>query len=57
MSRKTQFRKKRFDTNIGTIEKQYGVDFGVRSNMKLGNYLKEKGYPSLSKAVKAAESK
>jgi len=46
-----QIRKKRADTKIGTIEKQYGVDFNARSDMKLGNYLKEKGYPSLSKAL------
>ena len=48
-----QFAVKRFDTKISTIEKQYGVDLGVRSDMKLGNYLKEKGYPSLSKMLKA----
>lgn len=47
-----QFTAKRFDTKISTIEKQYGVDLGVNGNMKLGNYLKEKGYPSLSKMLK-----
>ena len=26
-------RDKRDDTHIGTIEKQYGIDFGVRSDM------------------------
>ena len=57
MAKKSQFRKKRSDSLVGNIEKQYGVDFGVKSNMKLGNYLRQKGYPSLSKAVKAAESK
>ena len=46
-----QFASKRFDTKISTIEKQYGVDLGVRGDMKLGNYLKEKGYPSLSKML------
>lgn len=30
------------------IEKKYGKDFGVRSDKKLSNYLKEKGYKSLS---------
>ena len=57
MSKSTQFRKKRSDAKIGTIEKQYGVDFGSRSDKKLGNYLKEKGYPSLSQAVKVARKK
>lgn len=51
------FRRKRSDTRIGTIEKQYGVDLGVRSDKKLGNYLREKGYPSLSQAVKVARRK
>ena len=43
-----KFRVKRQDTKVGTIEKKYGVDLGVRSDMKLGNYLKKKGYSSLS---------
>ena len=46
-----QFAAKRFDTKISTIEEKYGVDLGVRGDMKLGNYLKEKGYPSLSKML------
>lgn len=43
-----QFIAKRKDTKMGTIEKKYNVDLGVRSDMKLGNYLKKKGYKSLS---------
>jgi len=46
---------KRFDTRIGTIEKQYKVDFNVRADMKLGSYLKKKGFPSLSKALDKIE--
>jgi len=46
-----QIRKKREDTKIGTIEKKYDRDFGVRSDKKLGNYLKEQGFPSLSKLL------
>lgn len=46
-----QFRRKREDTKIGSIEKQYGVDFDARSDKQLGNYLKDKGLPSLSKAL------
>lgn len=40
-------RQKRSDTHVGTIEKQYGVDFGVRSDMQLGTLLKKTGEPSL----------
>ena len=47
-----QFVAKRFDTKISTIEKKYNVDLGVRGDMKLGNYLEQKGYPSLSKMLK-----
>lgn len=46
------FRKKRSDTKIATVEKTYGVDFGVRSDMKLGKFLKDNGFPSLSKAIR-----
>lgn len=53
----SQFRKKRDDTLIGTIEKEYGVDFGVRSDTKLGTYLEENGLPSLSKALKNVREK
>jgi len=47
-----QYRKKRTDTKIKSIEKQYGKDFGVRSDKKLGTYLKERGYASLSELLK-----
>jgi len=47
-----QFRQKRADTLIGTIEKKYGKDFGVRNDKLLGNYLKEKGYRSLGELLK-----
>ena len=46
------FRSKRADTKMGTIVRTYGKDFSVRSDMKLGNYLKKAGYPSLSKLLK-----
>ena len=51
-TKKGQFVAKRFDTKVSTVEKQYGVDLGVRGDMKLGNYLKKQGYPSLSKILK-----
>ena len=46
-----QLRDKRDDTLIGTIEKKYNLDLGVRSDMKPGNYLKENGYKSLNDLV------
>ncbi len=47
------FRAKRKDTKIKTIEKKYGVDLGVRSDMHLGTYLKKNGYSSLSKMLES----
>ena len=43
-----QLRDKRDDTHMGTIENQYGRDFGVRDDMHLGNFLKEQGIASLN---------
>ena len=51
-----QIHKKRGDTLVGTIEKQYGVDLGHRSDKKLATVLKETGAPSLSKLLKMADS-
>ena len=50
--KKTTIRKKRADTKMGTIEKMYGKDFGVRSDKKLGSFLEERGYKSLSELLK-----
>ena len=46
-----QLRDKRNDTHIGTIEKQYGVDLGVRSDMHLGEYLKQHQIKSLNDLI------
>ena len=46
-----QLRDKRDDTHMGTLERQYGIDFGVRSDMQLGTYLKQTGYASLNDAI------
>ena len=46
-----ELRDKRDDTHMGTIEKQYGRDFNVRSDMELGNFLKEKGIASLNDLI------
>lgn len=46
-----QLRDKRDDTHMGTIEKQYGKDFGVRSDMHLGTFLKEHDINSLNDLI------
>ena len=51
----TTFRQKRSDTKIETVEKQYGKDFGVRGDMKLGTFLEKKGYKSLTQLLKTKE--
>lgn len=52
-----QIRRKREDALIKNIEKKYDVNFGVRGDMKLGTYLKDKGLPSLSKALNKVTKK
>ena len=47
-----EIRRKRADTKVGTIEREYGVDLGVRSDMLLGNYLAQSGLDSLSDALR-----
>lgn len=51
-----KYRQKRGDTLIGTIERTYKVDFGVRGDTKLSSFLKKEGLPSLSKALRAVAS-
>lgn len=46
-----RLRDKRDDTHMGTVEKQYDRDFGVRSDKQLGNFLKEKGIASLNDLI------
>ena len=51
-----QLLDKRDDTHMGTIERQYDCDFGVRSDMELGNRLKQEGIAhstTWSKAIAA----
>lgn len=45
-------RRKRSDTHVGTVEEQYHVDFGVRSDMHLGTLLEREGVGSLSEMLK-----
>ncbi len=51
-TKKGTYRAIRNDTKVSTIEKKYGVDLGVRPDMKFGNYLEQKGYPSLSRMLR-----
>ncbi len=46
-----RLRDKRDDTLIRTIEEQYGIDLGVRSDMKLGTYQELTGAKSLNDIV------
>lgn len=48
-----KLRDKRDDTHMGTIEKMYNRDFNVRSDMELGNFLKENGIASLNDLIKS----
>jgi len=34
------------------IEKEYGVSFGEKRNMKLSTWLKKRGLPSMARAYK-----
>lgn len=48
-----QLRDKRDDTHMGTIEKQYNRDFGVRSDKELGNFLQENKIKSLNDLIQS----
>lgn len=43
-----ELRQKRGDTHMGTIEQQYGRDFGVRSDKHLDTFLQENNVSSLN---------
>ncbi|HBG03993.1 MAG: hypothetical protein A2075_18500 [Geobacteraceae bacterium GWC2_58_44] len=44
-------RQKRGDTHVGTIEKQYDRDFGVRGDMHLDTLLQREGVESLHQLI------
>jgi hypothetical protein len=48
-----ELRHKREDTHMGTVEKEYGRNFGVRSDMELGKFLQEKGFQSLHELIQS----
>jgi len=47
------FPRKRGDTLVSTVERQYGIDLNARSDMLLGNMLEERGFDSLSQFLAA----
>ena len=47
-----QLRQKRGDTQAGTIEREYGVDLGVRSDMRLDTLRKITGATSIEGVIK-----
>jgi len=47
-----ELRQKRGDTLVGTIEDQYGVDLGVRSDMKLERLRRKLGEDEIEKLIK-----
>jgi len=47
------FRRKRDDTRIDTIERQYGIDLHARGDALLGNLLEDRGFDSLSQLLDA----
>ncbi|MFH2076235.1 MAG: hypothetical protein ABIJ57_12970 [Pseudomonadota bacterium] len=52
-----RLRDTRDDKHVGTLEKQYDRDFGVRSDMHVGTLLKETGIPSVSKLIQSGTGK
>ncbi|AMP07492.1 hypothetical protein CPter91_5204 [Collimonas pratensis] len=49
-----EIRKKRGDTQVGTLRKEYGESFakGYRSDAELGTVLKKEGVDSLDQLLK-----
>lgn len=44
-------RKKRGDTHVSTIERQYKIDLGTRGDMHLESYLKQNNIKSLNDLI------
>lgn len=50
-----QLRNTRDDKHVGTLEKQYDCDFGVRADMHVDTLLNRKGVSSVSKLVQKGQ--
>ena len=48
-----RLRDTRNDKHVGTLEKQYEKDFGVRSDMHVDTLLKQTGHSSVNKLIKS----
>lgn len=46
-------RATRSDKHIGTLEKQYDRDFGVRSDMHVGTFLQQNGIKSVNDLIQS----
>jgi hypothetical protein len=51
-----QLRQKRGDTRVGTIEEQYNIDLGVRSDTKLETLWQRLGVNSIEDLIDKANS-
>jgi hypothetical protein len=49
-----ELRQKRGDTQVGNIEREYDVDFGVRSDMRLDTLRQQTGLTSIQDLVRHA---
>ncbi len=49
-----ELRQKRGDTLVGNIEREYDVDFGVRSDMRLDTLREQTGLSSIEDLVRHA---
>jgi hypothetical protein len=52
-----ELRRKRGDTHIGSIEREYDVDLGVRSDMHLETYRERTGLDSVEDIVDHARKR
>jgi hypothetical protein len=52
-----QLRRKRGDTLVGTIEQEYDVDLGVRSDMRLDTLRQRTGLDSIKDIVEKARKR
>ncbi len=49
-----ELRQKRGDTRVGNIEREYGVNFGVRSDMRLDTLRERTGLNSIDDLISRA---
>ena len=52
-----RLRDTRDDKHVGTLEKQYNREFGVRSDMHVSTLLQQQGVSSVSKLIKGGNGK